>query len=103
MKETNNLAAQMPNRDEQELQEMTLMRNSMALYSTIFVIATGLIFGFYFSHRFAGPIYKTIQYLRSYQKGQHLGKLSFRTGDFFHELADEVNNSLQEENKSVPD
>lgn len=92
-----------PDIESEELQELILMRNSTLLYSIVFVSATSLIFGFYFSHRLGGPVFKTIQYLRNYREGQKVGPLSFRNGDFFHELADEMNLVLKQQNKSVPD
>lgn len=79
-----------------DVQELILMRNSSFFYSAIFTFITCLFFGFYVSHRLGGPIFKTIQYLRSYREGKETPPLSFRKGDFFHELADEVNHALQE-------
>jgi hypothetical protein len=77
-----------------EIQELALIRNSTFMYNTIFIFATCLIFGFYGSHRLGGPIYKTILYLRKYRNGEETSPLIFRKGDFFIELADEVNETL---------
>jgi len=78
-----------------EVQELILIRNSATLYSTVFILLTCLIFGFYCSHRLGGPIYKTIRYLREHRESKSVPKLSFRNGDFFHELADEINETLK--------
>jgi len=84
-----------------EVQELILIRNSATLYSTVFILVTCLIFGFYCSHRLGGPIYKTIRYLREYRESKSVTKLSFRNGDFFHELADEINETLKTKGPSI--
>ncbi len=86
---------------EQNVQELTLLRNTTTLYATFFIFLTCVIFGFYCSHRLGGPIFKTLRYLREYQEGKELPPLSFREGDFFHELADEVNVVLKTRDKTV--
>jgi hypothetical protein len=83
-----------------DLQDLALLRNSSLIYGSIFIFASCLIFGFYASHRLGGPIYKTILYLKKYRDGHDLEPLKFRKGDFFYELADEVNLSLQTKKKS---
>ncbi|MGZ5278474.1 MAG: hypothetical protein ACXWC9_00930 [Pseudobdellovibrionaceae bacterium] len=87
------------NGSHEDVQELILMRNSATLYASVFILLTSLIFGFYCSHRLGGPIFKTIRYLRDYRNGKELPKLSFRSGDFFQELAEEVNEALQIKNK----
>ena len=82
-----------------QVQTLILMRNSSLFFSCAYIILTCSIFGFYCSHRLGGPIFKTIQYLREYAQGKKPKKLAFRKGDFFHELADEVN-QLPQEKKS---
>jgi len=54
---------------------------------------TGLIFVIciFFSHKIAGPIYKLIKFFRALRQGDQPGRLFFRNGDYFHELADEFN------------
>lgn len=54
---------------------------------------TALIFVccIFLSHKIAGPIYKLQKYLSSVRNGEPHGKLFFRKGDYFHELADDIN------------
>jgi hypothetical protein len=81
---------------DSDVEQLILMRNSSFFYSSVFIFVTCLVFGFYCSHRLAGPVFKTIRYLQNYREGKANQPLSFRDGDFFHELADEVNSVLQE-------
>lgn len=43
------------------------------------------------THRIAGPVYKLKRYLMNIRNGVIDGKLEFRAGDYLHDLADEVN------------
>lgn len=57
-------------------------------------ILTGIIvgaFGLFFSHKVAGPIYR----LRAYFREMPDSKLSFREGDFFNDLPNVINDSLE--------
>ncbi len=54
----------------------------------------------FFSHKIAGPIYKTRQYLISFRKKKNKGKILFRKDDYFHELADEINKTFDEINEN---
>lgn len=46
------------------------------------------------SHRIAGPIHKTVLFLKM-APGERPLKLQFREKDFFHELTDAVNDALE--------
>lgn len=54
---------------------------------------TGLTFFIcvFFSHKIAGPLYKLQKHLSMIRDGQPRGKLFFRSGDYFHEIADDIN------------
>ncbi len=58
---------------------------------------TALIFilGIYFSHKVAGPIYKLRKYFSHIKEGNHPGKMSFRKGDYFKELATDFNETIE--------
>ena len=45
----------------------------------------------FFSHKIAGPLYKLQKHLKLLRDGESPGKLFFRKGDYFQELADDVN------------
>jgi len=61
----------------------------------VFVIDTVKI-----SHRFAGPIFSLRRTMREVADGQPPRKLSFRDGDFWHELANDYNAMIA---RLVPD
>ncbi len=54
---------------------------------------TGLTFFIciFFSHKIAGPLYKLQKHLALIRDGQSRGPLFFRQGDYFQEIADDVN------------
>ena len=57
----------------------------------------------FFSHKIAGPLYKLMRYLQDYRDGKAQDRLYFRKGDYFLELAEEVNltfNQIKEKNKN---
>ncbi len=57
---------------------------------------TGLTFFIcvFFSHKIAGPIYKLQMHLRGIREGKIRNQLYFRKGDYFQELASDVNLTL---------
>lgn len=48
-----------------------------------------------FSHKIAGPIYKVQKYLSSIRNREANGKLFFRQGDYFKELAEDFNETFE--------
>jgi signal transduction histidine kinase len=50
----------------------------------------------FFSHKIAGPLYKLKKHLREIRSNGISGHLSFRKGDYFIDLADEVNITLDQ-------
>lgn len=57
---------------------------------------TALVFiiSIFFSHKIAGPLYKLKQFLGNIRQGQNIGKLTFRQGDYFQDLAEEYNQAF---------
>lgn len=47
------------------------------------------------SHKVAGPIYKLRKFLQSIRNNNSLGRLHFREGDYFPELADDYNQAVE--------
>ncbi len=43
------------------------------------------------TNRFAGPIYRMRRSMRALAAGEHVQPITFRDGDFWHEVADEFN------------
>ena len=48
-----------------------------------------------FSHKIAGPIYKVQKYLSSIRDREGNGRLFFRNGDYFPELAEDFNDTFE--------
>lgn len=48
------------------------------------------IFFIFVGHKIAGPIYQLKKHLRSIKEGNPITPLSFRSGDYFNDLAEEV-------------
>jgi signal transduction histidine kinase len=49
----------------------------------------------FFSHKIAGPMYKLRQFLNRMRDGQPYSKLLFRNGDYFIEVADDINETFE--------
>ncbi len=61
---------------------------------TLVLIATLLIVGAYgvvFLHRVAGPVYRFRNTLIRFNRGESPTDIKLREGDFFHDMADEIN------------
>lgn len=56
----------------------------------------GIIFvlSIFMSHKIAGPMYKMTNYLKNIQKGEKVEVLTFRNGDNFQEVAEQLNSTL---------
>lgn len=86
-----------------------LKNPEIALYYTekrdllIFLLA-GLHLGFsiltffgciFFSHKIVGPLYKLQKHLRLIRENLAPGKLFFRKGDYFQDVADDLNDTIE--------
>jgi len=65
-----------------------ILRVSMVLFVTLLLIA---VFGVFFLHRLAGPVYRFRSILRRVAKGEIPEEFKLREGDFFTETADDLN------------
>ena len=70
---------------------------NMSFFSVSVIVFAGLLIaGLALSHKIAGPVYRIQSYLQClYREGEPPGKLKFRDGDFFPEVADLVNGLVQ--------
>jgi signal transduction histidine kinase len=50
----------------------------------------------FFSHKIAGPLYKMQKHLKLIREGNNTHKLFFRKGDYFPELADDLNETFEQ-------
>ncbi len=66
-----------------------------ALLSTLFILA----YNTYLSNKVAGPIHRITRHLREIQEGKHPKPLRLREKDFFRELSEEINRTIE---KSKP-
>lgn len=69
-----------------------IVRVSLVLFVTILVIA---IFGVFFLHRLAGPVYRFRSILRRVSQGEIPDEFRLREGDYFTETADDLNQVLR--------
>jgi hypothetical protein len=67
--------------------------NLLAILGVIQLVFLGFLFIFtiFLSHKIAGPMYKLTSHLEGIRKGGEVKPVFFRSGDYFHEVADEVN------------
>lgn len=73
--------------------------NFLLLIGVVLTIGT-LVWGLYFSHRIAGPLYKLDKYFGDAKNspGKKLAPLSFRKDDFFQEVSTSINDYLEANN-----
>jgi hypothetical protein len=77
-------------------------RNSLVLFLVLLHLGfTCLTFlsCIFFSHKIAGPIYKLKKYLSEVRANTTKGPLFFRKGDYFLDLADDVNQTIDQLNE----
>lgn len=67
---------------------MTLVLWQIGFSSMIFIVCV------FFSHKIAGPIFKLMKFFQGAREGHLSDKLYFRKGDYFHELADDYNDTM---------
>lgn len=62
----------------------------MVLISCVF-LAFIFLFSIFLSHKIAGPMYKVSKHLQCIREGGEVRDIYFRQGDYFQEIADEIN------------
>ena len=78
-----------------------LIKEQRELMSGIFLIVCltltfGIgLWGLFFSHRIAGPLYRLNRQFQDAAKGKELQNLKFRKNDFFPELPETINEYLR--------
>jgi len=71
----------------------TLLLNLLIWQAIITILI--FIICIFFSHKVAGPIYKLSKFLKDVKDGQNPGKLFFRNGDYFQEVAEDYNGAFK--------
>ena len=75
-----------------------------SLLNSVFVTVSAIVFGglviagVYLSHRIAGPVYRIQCYLQEFYETGQPGRIKFRDGDFFPEIAELVNALVEHSN-----
>ena len=76
-----------------EVSYQLILRVSIILFITLIVLGT---FGIFFLHRVAGPVHRFRQILLKINEGERVpGPIRFREGDYFKEIAEEMNRLLK--------
>ncbi len=83
------------------LQEQKMTLNITIITMTI-IISLGLfLYGLYMSNRIAGPIHHLKVYLQQYRTGTTKQPIHFRKNDYFMDLAEEINETLDIKKKKA--
>jgi sensor histidine kinase YesM len=79
-------------------QEVFKLRNNLLVILLLIQLALmGIVFAvsIFISHKIAGPIYKLKKYLNDVTSGNTNEELFFRSGDYFKEIATDVNEFVE--------
>ena len=74
---------------EERQQVLTMLVTSHVIYAALIGVLC-----IFFSHKIAGPLYKLKMFLTNIREGSSDREVHFRKGDYFLEIADEVNKTL---------
>lgn len=88
------IAAMQPSKSTEllEMRDRLLWLLALIEFSLLGII---FVISIFISHRIAGPIYKLKQYLKSSMTATEFQELNFRKGDYFTDLAQDVNNLME--------
>lgn len=88
------LGDQVPELGEQLANKKTSLIVILVLWQIGFT-ALAFITCIFMTHKVAGPMYKVQKYLSSIRDGDFSGKLYFRNGDYFKEIAEDLNDTFE--------
>ena len=77
------------NLQEERRQVLIMLLTSHIVYAALIGVLC-----VFFSHKIAGPLYKLKKFLGEVRQGNPIGGVYFRKGDYFPEIADEVNRTI---------
>jgi nitrogen fixation/metabolism regulation signal transduction histidine kinase len=78
----------------QAAEAMKVVRTELLIFLGIYqLLYIGIVFVLciFLTHKIAGPMYKLTNYLRGITEGNTPGQITFRNGDNFAEVAEELN------------
>ncbi len=83
--------------DPLKTEKLVNYKNTLIIVLLLFQVGfTALFFiiCIFISHKVAGPMFKLQKFLASVRDGEQCGKLYFRKGDYFPEVADDLNDTF---------
>jgi hypothetical protein len=90
----NLVVATSPSLPEAVLGAQTDLIVYLVLIQAVITLLVFILFIF-FTHKIAGPLYKLKNHLAEIREGRPLTPLTFRDGDYFHDVAEEVSLFLE--------
>lgn len=84
---------ELSNRYPQIAENMKFAQADLILYLgaiQLFIVILVFIVFIFFTHRIAGPMHKLKMHLSKIRQGEAITPLTFRSGDHFHDVAEEV-------------
>ena len=70
-----------------------------AMVMSSIVLPIALLDLLYFSNKFAGPLMRVRRHLKKINQGHEVAPIKFRTGDYYKDLGDEINQLTMRENE----
>ena len=86
------LPANAPSIDFEEIKKGTMFLLFMVVVA---ILCLTFVLGILISHKIAGPMYKMTMFLQKIREGGVIHELTFRDGDQFEEVAEELNETLE--------
>ena len=77
------------------IEQQVANANTIIIFVSIVVVVFLMIMGMVISHRIAGPIYRICSVLSTCQKKSDFQDIQLRDGDYFPELAEQINNFVK--------
>lgn len=85
-------------RSPEKSAEILSQRNNLLIILGIIeatILSFLFIFAIFLSHKLAGPMYKLSMHLEKIRQGGEVTPVYFRSGDYFHEIAEEISQTLE--------
>ncbi|MCO4753428.1 MAG: hypothetical protein KC478_03050 [Bacteriovoracaceae bacterium] len=79
-----------PDKSAQYLESRNQLIGILGIIQLVF-LGFLFVFSIFLSHKIAGPMYKLSKHLESIRNGGEARDLFFRNGDYFHDVAEDVN------------
>lgn len=78
--------------------EISQVQSELIIYLVIIQVVLSIVVFLsfiFFTHKIAGPLYKLRTHLEGIREGKPITPLTFRQGDYFQEIADEISLFLE--------